>query len=57
MRTGAWLIGFLLNMGVLSAQNASEILDKTARTYAQMRSLRVESRSTASGTFQSLRGR
>ncbi|CUU36345.1 Peroxiredoxin [Armatimonadetes bacterium GXS] len=56
MRTGAWLIGFLLNMGVLSAQNASQILDKTARTYAQMRSLRVESRSTASGTFQSLQG-
>ncbi len=56
MRITAWLMSFTLSIGVLSAQNAAQILDKTARTYAQMRSLRVESRATSSGTVLSNQG-
>ncbi len=41
-------MGLTLSLTGLSAQNATQILDQTARTYAKMRSLRVESRMTVS---------
>jgi peroxiredoxin/outer membrane lipoprotein-sorting protein len=48
MRTCTWLIGLMLTVELLSAQSAAQILDQTARTYSQMRSLRVQSRMTIS---------
>jgi peroxiredoxin/outer membrane lipoprotein-sorting protein len=48
MRTCTWLIALMLTVELLYAQSAAQILDQTARTYSQMRSLRVESRMTIS---------
>jgi len=48
MRIGTWLIATMLTVEWLNAQSAAQILDQTARTYSQMRSLRVQSRLTFS---------
>lgn len=44
MRTVAWLMALTLGVAMLDAQNASLILDQTARAYSQMRALRMQSR-------------
>jgi len=46
MKTLAWLIVLALGVEMANSQSASQILDQVARTYSQMRSLRVESRMT-----------
>ncbi len=48
MRTCTGLIALMLTVELLNAQSAAQILDQTARTYSQMRSLRVQSRLTIS---------
>ncbi|MEN3002028.1 MAG: TlpA disulfide reductase family protein [Armatimonadota bacterium] len=61
MRTFAWLMALMLSVGVLYAQSAARILDQTTRTYAQLRSLRIQSGMTmvmdVSGPMGEMRSR